>query len=374
MSAQFEPVWHALREKVESGSVPGMVAGIRHGGTTEYFAAGVRTLGKPEKMGTDTPFRVASLSKPVAGALAASMIADGTLAPDDPADVWLPELAFPRVLTSPDAPLESTVPAVHDITVRHLLTLTHGLGAIFGSTPLAQAMNQSGIAPSAIPPAMTHDEFMHRVGRLPLAHQPGARWSYHTGSDILSVLLARAGRAPLHEILAERITAPLAMLGTGFFGDPAGLPTAYRPGPDGLEVLDAPDGVFSREPAFEGLGGGLVSTVPDYMAFLTALSQDTLVPAEQRRLMTSDQLTATQREGMEGMAGPGVSWGWQIAVDTDGGEPWTAPGGYGWTGGMGTAAYVNPSADFIGVLFTQRAMTGPDENFNYFWEPLAAAL
>jgi CubicO group peptidase (beta-lactamase class C family) len=374
MSAQFEPVWQALRDKVESGWAPGMVAGIRHGGTTEFFATGVRTLGRAEPMRVDTPFRIASLSKPVAGAIAASMVADGTLAPDDPADVWLPELAYPRVLTSPDAPLESTVPAGHDITVRHLMTLTHGLGVIVGDTPLARAIAAAGIAPGPIPPSMTSEEFMHRVGALPLEHQPGERWSYHTGSDLLSVLMARAGQAPLRQILAERITGPLGLHDTGFLGDAAELPTAYRPGVDGLEILDAPDGVFSREPAFETLAGGLVSTVPDYLAFLTALAEDSLLPAEQRRHMTSDQLTVAQREGMVEMVGPGISWGWQVGVTTDGAGSWTTPGGYGWTGGTGTTAYVNPTADFIGVLFTQRAMAGPEEDFSYFWEPLAAAL
>ncbi|NVN00348.1 serine hydrolase [Arthrobacter sp. SDTb3-6] len=374
MSAQFTTVWQALSDKVESGWAPGMVAGIRHGGTTEFFATGVRTLGRPEPMRTDSPFRIASLGKPVAGALAASMIADGSLAPDDPADVWLPELAYPRVLTSPDAPLDSTVPADRDITVRHLLTLTHGMGAVFGNTPLGRALVDAGIEPGPLPPSMTHEEFMHRVAKLPLEHQPGACWKYHTGSDLLSVLLARAGQAPLGQILAERITDPLGMAGTGFFGDPAELPTAYRPGPGGLEVLDPPDGLFSRQPAFESLGSGLVSTVPDYLAFLTALAGDTLVPAEQRRHMTSDQLNDTQRQGLAELMGPGISWGWQIAVDTARRGSWTAPGGYGWTGGTGTTAYVNPDADFIGVLFTQRAMAGPGEDFSYFWEPLAAAL
>ena len=374
MSGQFEPVWQAMRDKVASGWAPGMVAGIRQGGSTEHFATGVRSMDRPGAMLTDTPFRIASLGKLVAGALAASMIADGTLALDDPVDMWLPELAYPRVLTSPGAPLDSTVPAEHDITVRHLLTLTHGMGATFGTTPLAQAMDAAGVAPGAMPPRMTHDEFMHRVGALPLAHQPGARWSHHTGSGILSVLLARAGAGPLHQVLAERITGPLGMGRTGFSADAAELPTAYRPTPDGLAVIDAPSGVFSQAPEFESLGGGLVSTVPDFMAFLTALATDTLLPAELRGQMTSGQLSPTQREGLAEMVGPGISWGWQVAVDMQGGAPWTAPGGYGWTGGTGTTAHVNPSRDFIGVLFTQRLMAGPGETFSYFWEPLAAAL
>lgn len=384
MSTQFDAVWRALEAKVESGWTPGMVAGIRYRGNTEYFATGVRTLGQPAKMRTDTPFRIASLSKPLAGALAISMIADGTLALDDPADIWLPELAYPRVLTSPDAPLQGTVAAEHAITVRQLLSLTHGLGAIFADTPLARAMDAAGVSPGLLPPAMTADEYMLRMTELPLAHEPGFRWSYHVGSEILSVLLARAGQAPLHEVLRERITGPLGMESTGFIAAPDTLPTAYQPRAGGLGVFDEPGGVFSQPPLFESLAAGLVSTVPDYLDFLAALADDTLLPAGLRAQMTSDQLTPQQKVGLAGMVGPTESWGWQVSVetgslDTRGGtaapvKPWQAAGRYGWTGGFGTTAYVDPSRDLIGVLFTQRLMSGPDEDFSYFWEPLTASL
>ena len=384
MDTQFDAVWRALEAKVESGWAPGMVAGIRYQGSTEYFATGVRTLGQPAKMRKDTPFRIASLSKPLAGAVAVSMIADGTLALDDPADIWLRELAYPRVLTRPDAALSSTVAAEHEITVRQLLSLTHGLGAIFDDTPLAQAMDAAGLSPGPLPPAMTADEYMSRMAELPLAHQPGTRWSYHVGSEILSVLLARAGQASLQQILRERITGPLGMESTGFTADPDRLPTAYQPRAGGLGVFDEPGGVFSQPPPFESLAAGLVSTVPDYLNFLAALADDTLLPAGLRAEMTSDQLTPRQKVGLAGMVGPGESWGWQLSVETgpletaDGtatpAKPWHAAGRYGWTGGLGTTAYVDPSRDLIGVLFTQRLMDGPDEDFSYFWEPLAASL
>jgi CubicO group peptidase (beta-lactamase class C family) len=76
------------------------------------------------------------------------------------------------------------------------------------------------------------------------------------------------------------------------------------------------------------------------------------------------------------MMDPTVSWGWQVSVQTgvSVSKPWTAPGRYGWTGGAGTSAYVDPSRDLIGVVLTQRFMSGPNEPFSYFWEPLAAAI
>ena len=378
MSSPFDPVWQAMEAKVSSGWAPGMVAGIQYQGRTEYFATGVRTLGQPAAMRTGTPFRIASLSKPLAGALAVSMLADGALALDDPADIWLPELAFPRVLTRPDAPLSSTVAAEHEITVRQLLTLTHGLGATFEDTPLAQAMDMAGLSPGPFPPAMSGDDYMASIGSLPLAHQPGSRWSYHVGSEILSVLLARAGQAPLHEILKERITDPLGMESTGFFADSNELPSAYQTTANGLAAVDGPRGVFSQPPPFESLAGGLVSTVPDYLTFLRSLAENTLLPATLRAKMTSDQLTPGQKDGLKGFMGSGESWGWQISVETSATDatqkPWNATGRYGWTGGFGTTAYVDPSRDLIAVLFTQRLMNDPGEDFAYFWRPLIEAL
>ncbi len=372
--ANFDPVWRSLEKMVEAKWAPGIVAGIRHGGRTELFATGARTFGTADPIETGTPFRIASLSKPVAGALAVLLIGDGLFGLDDAVERWLPELAHPRVLIDPDGPLDHTVAAEGPITVRHLLTLTHGLGAIFGATPLSAAIQESGVGPGPFPPAMTADDFMARIGALPLAYQPGSRWSYHTGSDILSVLLARAAGKPLRDLLGERITGPLGMHATGFSVDASTLPTAYIPTSDGTAVFDEYRAAFSQPPQFESLASGLVSTVPDYLAFLTALADDTLLPPALRAQMTSDQLTVEQRTGTNEMIGPTRSWGWQLSVETAVSDPWTAPGRYGWTGGSGTSAYVDPTRDLVGVVFTQRFMAGADESFSYFWEPLAAAI
>ena len=372
--SKFDAVWRSLESTVASGWVPGIVAGARHAGETEFFATGVRTLGESAPMLVETPFRISSLSKPIAGALTALLIADGMIALDDPVERWLPELANPRVLVTPDAPLDQTVAAERPITVRHLLTMTNGLGVVFADTPLSRAIRDAEVGASALPPQMSHDEFMARLGALPLAYQPGERWMYHTPADILSVLLARAGNAPLRDVLRKYITGPLGMESTAFLGSGAQLPTAYVPTPEGLTAFDPPDGAFARTPQFETLAGGLVSTISDYIRFLSALADDVLLPPGLKHQMTSDQLTASQRDGMVEWAGPAISWGWQVAVYTATSEPWTSPGRYGWDGGTGTSAYTDPSRDLIGAILTQRLMTNPDENFAYFWEPLAAVV
>ena len=366
--SKFDRVWRSLEATVASGWAPGIVAGARHDGETEIFATGAYAFDSDRPMQPDTPFRIASLSKMIAGALAASMIADGTIGLDDPVEEWLPELANPRVLVRPDAQLDQTVPAKGPITVRHLLTSTMGHGVSFADTPLAAEVSQFAYGP--IPPRMTAHEYLGRLSALPLAHQPGERWMYHTSADILSILITRAAGRPLHEVVNARITGPLGMRSTGFFTD-AQLPTSYRPTPGGLVVFDEYDFGFSRPPQFQSLAGGLVSTVPDFLAFLIALADDTLLPAEIGDQLKSDQLSPGQRIGMTEMAGPTRSWGWQLSIQTANDEPWTEPGRYGWTGGAGTSAFVDPARDLIGVVLTQRFMAGPNESFAYFWEPLA---
>jgi len=188
------------------------------------------------------------------------------------------------------------------------------------------------------------------------------------------VLISRVAGTPLSAVLKERITEPLGLRSTSFQADGATLPTSYRPAGDGVEVFEEYDQGFAEPPQFESFGGGLVSTVEDYVTFLAALADRRLIPDELVRQMTADQLTTEQRAGTTEMAGPALSWGLGVGVDTAVTEPWTAVGRYGWTGGAGTSGYTDPSRDLIGVVLSQRFMAGPREDFSYFWAPLAAAL
>jgi CubicO group peptidase (beta-lactamase class C family) len=378
MTSRFEPVWRSLEHEVAVGRMPGVVAGIRspqarpEGFETEIFATGLLAVGSSEPITEHTPFRIASLSKMVLGALAASMVADGIFGLEDPIDNWIPELANPRVLVSPDAPLDQTVAAERPITVRHLLTLTHGLGVIFEETPISAAMVEAGVAASAVPIQLTADEFLAVLGTLPLAHQPGERWMYNLGCDILSALLPRITGTSLLELLRARILEPAGMTGTTFTSH--GLPTQYIGTPNGIEEFAPLAGVFEKEPPFQSLAGGLVSTVPDYLRFLGALVDDRLIPHDLRAIMTSDQLTPSQREGTELLLGPNTSWGWETGVVTTGTKPGSSAGSYGWTGGTGTSAFADPAHGLIGAVFTQRLMSGPQDSFDYFMEPIAASL
>ena len=223
---------------------------------------------------------------------------------------------------------------------------------------------------------MTGDEFVARVAELPLAFQPGEGWLYDTGLDLIGVLLARATGTPVSELVAERITGPLGMSSTAFWSkDTDRLATAYRPAGAGLELLDPPDGEFARPPRFEELSSGLVSTAGDVLRFLCALADGgaPVLSAESVARMTADALTAELRSGAEPILGPGESWGLGTGVDVEASEPWMAPGRWGWNGGTGTSAYVDPTRGTAGVILTQRAMTDPQDGFTRFWTAVAAA-
>ena len=401
--AEFDDVWRSLEQTVAEGSAPGIVAGVRHRGRTEFFATGRFAFEAGSRpMTAATPFRIASLGKLVAGALSTLLLDEGVLALDDPIDRWLPEFAEPRVLRSPDASLDDTVTADRAITVRDLLTMTAGFAFPWPETPLTRAMSEAGVATGPVPAQLTPDEFAARLPALPLSRQPGDRFAYDTAADVLSILLARATGLSLGDLVRARIAEPLGLT-TMAFHLPEPLPTPYRVpepgseeattptlaegGPTGLEVAPGLVAAFEHPPLMESLRGGLLSSVPDFLRFLTAVADDELLTFDQRVAMTTDHLTDAQRPGLDDLGGPGYGWGWQTGVDLlppagatpDGdafravalaAEPWRSPGRWGWAGGTGTSAYVDPARDLVAAVFTQHQLGAPTDDFAFFWNVL----
>jgi CubicO group peptidase (beta-lactamase class C family) len=204
---------------VARGDVPGLVTLVSRRGEVHVDAIGMKAAGGRDPMRRDTIFRVASLTKPVTAAAAMILVEECKLRLDDPVERWLPELADRKVLKRIDGPLDDTVPAKRAITLRDLLTFRLGLGAVMAFPeryPIQKAMAEAGVAPGPVLPSLSPDELMRRFGSLPLIHQPGEAWLYHSGSDILGVLIARVTGAPLGTFLRERICEPLGMKDTAF--------------------------------------------------------------------------------------------------------------------------------------------------------------
>lgn len=373
----LEPVRQVLDGWQACGRVPGYVGAIRAGGRTTLLTGGRRALDPDApRMSQDTLFRIASVTKPMGAALALRLVRDGVIALDAPIDRWLPEAAAPRVLLNPTGPLDRTVAAQRPITVRDLLTFTCGWGVVLTPSPLQDEMLARGVFPGPVPQPLPADEFVARVTGLPLAFQPGHGWLYDTGMDLLGVLISRATGNPLSRVLEQRVTGPLGMSATAFQArDPGRLSTAYRPGPDGLEVLDPPDGVFAAPPTMEHLGGGLVSTAGDVLRFFTAMADGgaPVLTRDEVAQLSSPALTDEQYRAGAPILGGGLSWGLGTGVDVEVTRPWMAPGRWGWTGGTGTTAHVDPARGVVAVLLTQRMMTGAHDGPEDFWTTVAAS-
>src|SRR5436190_6011412 len=181
---------------VERGDVSGLVTLVSRRGEVHVDAIGMKAVSNSDPMRRDTIFRISSMTKPITAAATMILVEECKLRLDEPVDRWLPELAEREVLKRLDGPLDDIVPANRPITVRDLLTFRMGFGQMMAmpdAYPILQAASEQQIGmgppnPSTIP---APDEWMRRLGRLPLMHQPGEMWMYNTGPDVLGVLIAR---------------------------------------------------------------------------------------------------------------------------------------------------------------------------------------
>jgi CubicO group peptidase (beta-lactamase class C family) len=372
---------------VERGAIPGIVTLIAHHDGIHVDAVGAMTIAGKEPVRRDTIFRIASITKPITAAATMILIDDGKVRLDDPIEHWLPELANRKVLKRIASQLDDTVPAKRSITVRDLLTSTFGFGSVMampGTYFIQQPIRDGHLGGDGPPhPSLTPatDEWMRRLGELPLMYQPGERWLYNTSCDVLGVLVARVSGKSFEGFLRERLFNPLGMRDTAF-SVPASklhrLPGVYQFNHD-TQMLEAFDGAqnseYSRPPAFESGAGGLVSTVDDYYAFCRMLlnkgawGHERILSEASVESMTQDQLLPQQKTGAELFFGNHSSWGFGMGVNIHQSKPWTVPGRFGWDGGFGTSAYSDPINDFVGILLTQRMMDSPEPPavFNDFW-------
>ncbi|MET0135201.1 MAG: serine hydrolase domain-containing protein [Kibdelosporangium sp.] len=355
-----------LAGHVTAGLIPGLVTLVSRRGETHVSAIGTMSVGGGE-MQQDTIFRIASMTKPVIAVATLILVEECVLRLDDPVDKFLPELADRQVLTSIDAALDSTVPADRPITARDLLTFRLGFGMVFEDLPISRAANERSVGtgrPRRL--QLTPDEWLRNLGELPLMHQPGEKWLYNTGSDVLGVLIERACGQSLDMFLRERIFEPLGMADTGFFVPPEKLSrfaTSYVPDPetDELSVYDEPNGMWSSLPLFLSGAGGLVSTATDFDVFGQMMlnngkyGSERILSRAAVELMTTDQLTPAQK-AVSGFV-PGYfdnrGWGFGVGVDT-GRVDLNSVGRFGWDGGLGTSWWADPAEDLSAILLTQR--------------------
>lgn len=360
--AGLEEVSAVLRGAVARGELGGIVALVhRRGEVAQVDAVGWQDTARTRPVARDTIFRIASMTKPITSVAALILWEEGHFELDDPVERWLPELAAPRVLPDPAAPLERAMPAARSIRVIDLLTHRSGIvtprdppGPLRDALTAADADNASGFSP-----------WLARIGALPLAHEPGTTFAYGNSMDVLGILVERVAARPLPDFLHERIFEPLGMHDTAFrvpadaldrfarLHSLGGVPASWIPAPETV-------------PGYPSGAGGLYSTIDDYLKFARMLLAGgrlggvRILAPETVRAMRTDRLTPEQRQGRP-FGGTEPHWrgqGFGLGIAIKDAPDVAAPelgiasvGSFGWPGIFGTWWAADPVEDLILLFF-----------------------
>ncbi|WP_423606453.1 serine hydrolase domain-containing protein [Sphingomonas sp. MS122] len=357
------------RAYVADRKTPGIVIAYAKGDRPPNFAAAGRIADEEgaARAGPDSLWRVYSMTKPITGIAAMMLIEDGKLKLDQPVGDFIPGFKSMKVLTDPANSLD-TRPAARPLTVRHLLTHTAGLGyTIVTKGPLLKEYERLGIVPAALNPGVETElrktrpgslkAFADRVATLPLIADPGTKWSYSIGLDVLARVVEVAGGLPFEHFLETRMFRPLKMTST-YWSVPAGeigrFATNYLwTGENRIPIDPGKASVFASPPSFPYGGAGLVMSARDYDRFLHMLVNEGVLdgirvmkPATVRLAMSNllPEGVVFQRapSGSGGDAGPPMGYGAGGSVYLAGVPGGPGKGTYGWGGAAGTIAWIDP--------------------------------
>lgn len=372
----LEQIPPALQAIVDAGDLSGFVTLVwSRGEVVQVNTIGRRDIAADKPMTRDTLFRIASMTKPITSVAALMLMEEGKLALEDPITRWAPEFSNMRVLKDPAGPVEDTVPAARDITIEDLMTHRSGLAYGFTSLgPIAHAYEAALGAPLLGP--FGPDEWMRRLGELPLTYQPGERFHYSHATDVLGFIVARIEGKSLGEVLKARILDPLGMGDTGFWARPENadrLARLYKAPAEGGPLKDVSYPPEPEPPVFEAGGGGLISTADDYLRFARMLlgrgelDGVRLLKPETVDLMTTNRLTDAQREvpfmGIPFWLGQGFGLGLSVITDPEK-QSWMgagSKGAFGWPGAFGTWWQADPAQNLVLIYLIQNSMElGPE--------------
>ena len=346
----------ALQAHVNGSNIAGVVAAVaRHGRVVYFEALGQRDRETGDAMSRDDLFRLYSMTRPITSTAVMMLWEEGRFQLDDPISRYLPQFADQRVFADPGAPdLARTRPRSGDITVRHLLTHTSGIGSRGSAIYRAEQVRLRSI---------TLPQLVDNAARVPLFEDPGTRFRYGVSTTILGRLVEIWSGQPFEEFLAERLFAPLGMTDTVFWADGERadrLTTVYRldDGSGELYPYAIEPVPFTERPALIEGGVGLLSTVMDYLRFAQMfLNGGTLdgvrvLEPETVALMirnhVPDAVMPLSRSGY--MAGSGWGLGFNVVLDPRRYSFPVGDGEYWWDGSSGTRFSIDPEHGLITVV------------------------
>lgn len=376
------------RESVEKGEVPGIVALIaRNGKIVFHNAYGMADNQAGRAMKKDDIFRIASQTKAITSTAVMMLWEEGKFQLDDPISKYLPEFKNPQVLKSfrySDTTYTS-IPATREITIRHLLTHTSGIGygVIDGDERMRMIYDKAGIVDLFTTEAVTIEESVKKLAKLPLHHNPGEKYTYSEGLDVLGYFIEVISGMPFDRFLEERLFRPLGMNDTYFYlpNQKANrLVTLQRRGADGawepypVTFYDPAYPVKGAKTFFSG-GAGLSSTARDYATFLQMYLNGGELNGV--RILSRTTVQSIMGNQIGDLWDGGKNYGLAFGVVNQKGQDQGGIGSIGtfdWGGYFNTQYFADPKEQIIGIIMKQVREGGPDNTGWKFRQMVGAAV
>jgi CubicO group peptidase (beta-lactamase class C family) len=373
-SERLERIGTAVQRNIDDKRIAGAVTLVMRRGQVAWFKAqGTMDREANKPMRADAIFRICSMTKPITSTAIMMLYEEGRFLLDDPISKFLPEFKNPKVLVKPATGQPYSIPATKEITIRDLLRHTSGLTYNW-NTDLGQTYHDANVASGLLQYDGTIDDSMKRLAGLPLLFNPGDRWEYSLGVDVLGRLVEVLSGQTLDEFFRMRIFEPLGMKDTYFYPPDNKLDrlaTAYTyysdkglnrfpdtPIVEGSMVYSADYPYHGPKKLFSG-GGGLVSTAADYARFSQMmldggkLGNTRLLSRKSVELMTNDQL---------GKISPDKPFGFGLGFGIDGVRSplpeLGSAGEYQWGGFFYTGFEIDPKEQMIVIFMAQLHPTG----------------
>jgi len=367
---------HLRRNYIDTGKIAGALTLVARRGEIAHFSpVGEMDAERGKPMREDTIFRIYSMSKPITSVALMTLYEEGRFQLDEPVHHFIPEWKDLGVWVSGAYPNFVTRRPDRDMTVRDLLShqsgLTYGFhmrNSVDAAYRELKVMDRAGDDPAH---TLAHSAKL--LAGLPLVFSPGSAWNYSISTDVCGYLVEVISGQRFDRFVAERVTAPLGMVDTGFHVPDEQLDrfaACYAPGKDDVRVLqdDPQTSAYRMPPALYSGGGGMVSTATDYFRFCQMLlnggtldgerilSRKTIDVMRINHLPNGDDLAARQPAGQFSEAatsGTGFGLGFSVLLDLAKAQIAGSPGQYAWGGAASTAFWIDPVEGVVLVYMTQ---------------------
>ncbi len=361
-----------LQEMVDTGFVAGVTCMVLQDGEEQcYYEAGFQDSANRIPIARNTIFRLYSMTKPITSAAVMMLLEDGKLDLLEPVSKYLPGFLNQTVIRN-----GMETPVSRLVTIQNLLNMTSGLtydGQNCVTEVRTGALFQEAADKLSSPHPLSTVEFMNRLGKIPLAFEPGEKWQYGASADVLGAIVEIVSGMRFGEFLEKRIFAPLGMKDTAFYvpqDKQSRLSKVYEATPDGLKTYHgshlAVQNRMERNPAFESGGAGLVSTIDDYAAFAQMLLQNgsCLLSPKTVEFMTGSRLMpALQNDVNRWESMPGYTYAnlLRIMTNPEIAVSMGSRGEYGWDGWLGPYMTNDPANRLTLLIMQQKTGSGTTE-------------